>query len=69
MVRAFGPSHAGLSRATPRRVKRFLEWEVKPLGTPFDGSDLRRSALGRPLEGRAVFDELVTGLIARSEPL
>ena len=39
----------------------FLEWEVKPLGVPFDGLGLGRSALGQPVDPFSAlsFDELV----------
>nr|MCU0253129.1 integrin alpha [Acidobacteriota bacterium] len=49
----------------PTRVA--LEWEVKPLGVPFDGTGLGRGAWVESWDdptGRAALDELVTGLAA-----
>jgi hypothetical protein len=37
------------SWAWPATPRAYLEWEVKPSGTPFDGSGIERSALGVPL--------------------
>ncbi len=59
-VRAEFPRNlAGVAWATPEVPLAFLEWEVKPLGTPLDGTDVQTSAgqALQPAGGTVVFDE------------
>ncbi len=58
---------AALGRSPFGRGKVKLEWEVKPLGTPFDGTGTQQSAnwLDSGTAG-AAFNELVTGLSANT---
>ncbi len=46
-------------------AEAFLEWEVKPLGTAFDGTGLARGAVGQPVVAGGpdlMLEELVSGL-------
>jgi len=57
-LRALGRSSAGRNDVR-------LEWEMKPQGAPFNGTDIQRSVLVDPGPGtdsRFPFDETVTGL-------
>ena len=58
---------AALGRSPFGRGKVKLEWEVKPLGAPFDAGGTQRSAtwLDSGTAG-AAFNELVTGLSANT---
>ncbi|HEX6886330.1 MAG TPA: FG-GAP-like repeat-containing protein [Planctomycetota bacterium] len=63
----FRKNLAGLGWGAPGPDGR-LQWELKPLGTPFDGNDTGSSAFGFPLSppgGLLAFDELAT---ARLDP-
>ena len=51
--------------ATPQSTLAYLEWEVVPLGEPFDALGLGRGAVGTPLGlagATTVFDEVIAGL-------
>jgi hypothetical protein len=57
----FAKNLTGFSWAAPGTPLAFLEWEVKPLGVPFDGMSIERSAVGAPLYppgGMATLNEL-----------
>ena len=56
----FPKNAAGTSWAAPGPPTAHLEWEVKPLGVPFDGADIQSGAPQslQPAGGTLVFDEL-----------
>jgi hypothetical protein len=58
----FSQNMAPFSWATAGTRLAYLEWEVKPLGRPFDGRGVQRSPIGTPLvpfAGPTTLDELV----------
>jgi FG-GAP repeat protein/VCBS repeat protein len=58
---------AALGRSPFGRGKVKLEWEVKPLGTPLDGTGTQQSSTWMDSgTAGAAFDELVTGLSANT---
>jgi len=61
-IRCAFPWNAGFSWAASAPAEAWLEWEVKPLGVPFDGTGIRRGtaqALGAP-GGSVNVDELAS---------
>jgi hypothetical protein len=63
----FPRSLAGFSWASPDPPMAYLEWEVEPLGRPFDGMGIERSP-GQALVpggGTLIFDELATTEVFR----
>ena len=54
VVRAALDALVGLSWSAPGATTVWLEWEVKPVGVPFDGTGLARSSLGQVLAAGAL---------------